>query len=64
MRGRTALVIAHRFSTIRNADRIVVLEQGRVAESGSHEELVKLGGPYARLCERQFAAFAPDPAST
>ncbi len=47
--GRTAIVIAHRLSTIRRAGKIVVLEHGRIAESGSHDELIEAGGPYSRL---------------
>ncbi|QDU67804.1 ABC transporter ATP-binding protein [Engelhardtia mirabilis] len=55
-RGRTTLVIAHRLSTIRHADRIYVLEHGRVAEVGRHEELVEAGGSYANLWKVQTGA--------
>jgi ABC-type multidrug transport system fused ATPase/permease subunit len=54
LRGRTAIVIAHRLSTVRNADRIYVLDEGRIVEQGSHEELLELGGLYRDLYERQF----------
>jgi ABC-type multidrug transport system fused ATPase/permease subunit len=54
MRGRTTLVIAHRISTIRNADRIFVVDGGRIAESGKHEELFKLNGIYRKLYDLQF----------
>ncbi|MBP6636802.1 MAG: lipid ABC transporter permease/ATP-binding protein, partial [Sulfuritalea sp.] len=55
MRGRTTLVIAHRLSTVEHADRIVVLAQGRIAEIGSHAELLAAGGVYASLYRLQFA---------
>jgi ATP-binding cassette subfamily B protein len=54
LEGRTSLVIAHRLSTVRRADRIVVLEDGRVAESGTHDDLVDRGGLYAELYKTQF----------
>ena len=53
MRGRATLMIAHRLSTVRNADRIYVVEAGRIVETGSHAQLVKKGGLYARLARQQ-----------
>ena len=54
MRGRTTFVIAHRLATIRNADRILVFDQGRVIETGSFEELAAQGGAFAALARAQF----------
>ena len=53
LKGRTVLMVAHRLSTVRNADRIFVLDKGTLAESGSHEELMALGGVYKKLWEAQ-----------
>lgn len=54
MKGRTTLVIAHRLSTVQNADKIVVMDQGKVVEQGSHSELLASGGAYAALYQMQF----------
>jgi subfamily B ATP-binding cassette protein MsbA len=54
MKGRTSFVIAHRLSTIMNADRIIVLKNGRIAEQGRHQELLARNGEYANLYEQQF----------
>jgi ATP-binding cassette subfamily B protein len=56
-RGKMALFISHRFSTVRMADRIVVLEKGRIAEEGSHDQLARLGGRYKEMFELQAASY-------
>ena len=56
MKGRTTFVIAHRLATVRNADRILVFDQGRVVESGSFDELVAKDGRFAQLARAQFMA--------
>jgi ATP-binding cassette subfamily B protein len=56
VRGRTTLAIAHRLSTLRRANRLVIMEEGRITEIGSHADLVEKSGTYARLHRAQLAA--------
>ena len=58
MKGRTSFIVAHRLSTVRNADRILVMKDGRVIEQGTHDALIEAGGFYRTLYESQFAGEA------
>jgi subfamily B ATP-binding cassette protein MsbA len=59
MTGRTVITIAHRLSTLRSADRVIVIQDGRVAEEGTHNELLEQRGLYAQLCHLQFDSHTP-----
>jgi len=58
LRGRTSFIVAHRLSTIRKADLVLVLDQGRIVERGTHDSLLREGGVYARL-HREFVSAQP-----
>jgi ATP-binding cassette subfamily B multidrug efflux pump len=57
MQGKTVIAIAHRLSTIARLDRLVVIDQGRIVETGSHRQLIEHGGLYARLWQHQTGGF-------
>ena len=63
MKGKTVIVVAHRLSTIAHLDRILVFDQGRIVEDGSHAELLSRGGVYQRLWSRQAGGFLLDGAA-
>ena len=60
MQGRTTLVIAHRLATVQKADRIIVMDDGRIVEEGTHAKLAKSSGLYSRLAELQFGGEAAE----
>lgn len=60
MRGRTTFIIAHRLSTVMNADRIIVLDKGKIVESGNHNKLLTMNGLYKKLCDAQFKTIGND----
>ena len=60
MHDRTTVIIAHRLSTVRDADKIVVMKDGRIAEQGSHDELLAKGGLYTHLVQRQMTGAAAE----
>ena len=64
MEGRTALVVAHRLSTVARMDQLVVLDRGQIVEQGTHRELLRLGGTYARLWQHQSGGFLDDDGAT
>jgi ATP-binding cassette subfamily B protein len=64
MEGRTTLVVAHRLSTLSKMDRILVFEEGKIVEEGSHATLMALGGHYARLWQMQAGGFLPSSEET